>query len=171
MRYLRFVPLLVLLGSASASADDHRVDFAFAGSYASGSHLVGLHASGGVSVLHPLFTAVVDSSRHNGSHDGSAMSRTALLFGGRWTYTRGQNDEHKLLPQFLIGPVSTKIGDIAETHAGFAPGIGYEYIPRRENREAKYATGFYAQVDYVFTTGSEVGFVRMSAGGILRFRK
>jgi hypothetical protein len=99
------------------------------------------------------------------------MSRTALLFGGRWTYPHGESGEHKLLPQFLVGPVTTKIGDISDTNTGFAPGIGYEYIPRRENRQAKQAIGFYAQVDYVFTTGDEAGFVRLSAGGIVRFRK
>jgi hypothetical protein len=100
------------------------------------------------------------------------MSRTALLFGGRWAYLRGDNGEHKLLPQFLIGPVTTKIGDISDTNAGFAPGLGYEYIPVREDQKAKkVAAGWYAQVDYVFTTGDEAGFVRFSAGGIIRLRK
>ena len=45
MRYLRLIPLLVLGFSASAAADDHRMEFAFAGSFASGSSLFGVHAS------------------------------------------------------------------------------------------------------------------------------
>ena len=75
MRYLRLIPLLVLVFGAPASADDHRVNFNGMLSLASGSSLFGAHGSVALRVGPPKFTVVLsDNSYHRGSHDEDTMT-------------------------------------------------------------------------------------------------
>ena len=76
-----------------------------------------------------------------------------------------------MMPQFLLGPVDTNIDGDTDKRVAFAPGFGYKYMPRPRTTGRRKMTGLYAHVDYVFTTGEETGFLRMSAGVMYRIRK
>ena len=170
MRYLGLLPLVVMAFAAPAAADDHRVNFNGMVSLESGSTLFGAHGSIALSVGPPKFTVVLsDNSYHRGSHDDNTMTRVANMWGAQWTQPVGRH-EHKLVPQLLLGFVDTKISGDSNREFAFAPGLGYEYVSAAQAARAKHAVGFNVVVDYVFTTGAETGFFRMSAGVTYRIK-
>ena len=99
MRYLRLLPLLVLLCPAPAAADDHRVDmnvrgeFCAAGAISSADRLA-VGVPGGTSRTRPGGTpsnhsvSSVDVAIESGTDDGGYEKRETYALGGAGTPSR-----------------------------------------------------------------------------------
>jgi hypothetical protein len=178
MRSFRFVPLVVLVFSASVAADDHRVDLNFALTFCAGSTLTGLQISAStpdvvrkIAAAEPKFAFVVDQSNYWGSHgdDDQDMSRNVTMAGGRLSLPLEGQPKWKVLPELLTGWVHTTIGDDSTNALGLAPGIGVERVS--EYGSNGMAFGGRAHAGYVFVTGSGDNFWRASVGLVLRWKK
>jgi hypothetical protein len=180
MRYLRLVPLLVLACSATAAADDHRVDYAAMFTLCSGSTIKGLqfsHASAELTppvlsrLAAPHLIGVIDVGGNfwGSGDDGHETDRALALYGIRGTWALGKDSPLKLIAGAMVGPVYSNTDGTGQLGLGFAPGIGLELVSKYFSNNG--AIGFRAYYEGVAVGGDGDSFWRFSIGGVWRIKK
>jgi hypothetical protein len=180
MRYLRLIPLLVVVFSTSAAADDHRVDYSAMFTLCSGSTIKGVQFSHAGEDLTPSplsrasshLIGVIDvGGNFWGSHgDGHETDRAMALYGIRGTWALGK--EHaplKLIAGAMVGPVYTNVDGTGQLGFGFAPGVGLEVVSKYFSNDG--AIGLRAYLEGVALGGDGDSFWRFSIGGVWRIKK
>lgn len=181
MRHLRWVPLLVLVFSASAGADDHRARVSAAGSAATGSTLGGYHLTGEhekfTALVKPapagprVFNLIVDQSLHWGSHGDQDVKRLAVLTGAEWSLAFKEAPWFKLMPTVLGGYVRKTVDDDDINSAALGFGLGCDLLVKNYDSHSKSAVGIRASIDQIFVKGRGDNFWRASGGIVVRFKK
>ena len=166
--------VLVLLIPASARAHFHKADAYAAVSVASGSTLVGLHATLGVPVPagpetgQPVkadirirnLSVVGDVSVHWGSDD---VTQVNFLGGLRHTFSSSTDQRSLPFVHVLLGGVRTSRAGASDTDPAVAFGAGFEHMLG----DVDSGWGFRAQLDYIVRPGDVAP--RFSAGVVKRF--
>ena len=180
MRHLRLVPLLVLVFSATAAADDHRVDYSAMFTLCSGSTIKGLqfsHASEDLTPAPLLKSAgqhlkgVIDVGGNfwGTGDDGHETDRATALYGIRGTWALGANSPVKLIAGAMVGPVYSNTDGTGQLGFGFAPGVGLEVVTKYFSNNG--AIGVRTYIEGVAVGGDGDSFWRFSIGGVWRIKK
>jgi hypothetical protein len=177
--------LVVLLAApAAARADDHRMDFAFAPSFKSGSNLFGFHGAITLTALSPtvaplpqdiaqktigrrnLSLVPLDLSMHFGDDDQDNDERHITFLGGvRYTFTWREHQGGMPYMQILAGGIHTKINDVGDFEPALAIGAGWDTIfGRGPTSEGRW--GVRLQGDYI-VQGGQIS-PRLSGGVVWR---
>jgi hypothetical protein len=180
MRSLRLAPLLVLLFSATAAADDHRVDYSAMFTLCSGSTIKGLqfsHASDDLTPA-PLSRAAVPHLKGvldvggnfwGSADDGHEIDRATALYGIRGTWALAAGSPVKLIAGAAVGPVYTNASGTGQLGFGFAPGVGLEVVTKYFSNGG--AIGLRSYFEGVAVGGDGDSFWRFSIGGVWRKKK
>jgi hypothetical protein len=179
MRYLRLLPLLVMLFPAPAAADDHRVDYSAMFTLCSGSKIKGVQFSHAGEDLTPSplsrvasnLIGVIDvGGNFWGSHDGHETDRALALYGIRGTWALGKKHAPlKLIAGAMVGPVYSNVDGTGQLGFGFAPGVGLEVVSKYFSNDG--AVGLRAYIEEVAVAGDGDSFWRFSIGGVWRLKK
>jgi hypothetical protein len=180
MRHLRLVPLLVLLFSVTAAADDHRVDYSAMFTLCSGSTIKGLqfsHASvdltpaplSRVAAGHLLGVIDVGGSFWGSGDDGHETDRATAFYGIRGTWALAANSPLKVIAGAAIGPVYSNASGTGQLGFGFAPGVGLEIVTKYSG--TGHAFGLRSYIEGVAVGGDGDSFWRFSIGGVWRKKK
>ena len=175
MRYLRLVPLLVLVFSASAAASDHRVDMNGGVTFRRGSYLLGGRLAVGVPVPPTIKDArghdqkplslVFDVAIESGTDDSGYQKRETYALGAR--YTLPQSGAHHKVHVQGLGVLKDRVKGTEDDGGPAVLGIGWEFVPEPGNGSS-HGLGLGAQLDAV--VGKETH-VRLTLGLVFRFNK
>jgi hypothetical protein len=181
MRYLRLLPLVVMVSAAPAAADDHRVDYSAMFTLCSGSTIKGLQFSHASEELTPeplsrvkgaslLGVLDVGGNFWGSGDDGHETDRALALYGIRatWPLLR-EGSPLKLIAGAMVGPVYSNTDGTGRLGLGFAPGVGVEIVTKYFSNNG--AIGFRAYYEGVAVGGDGDSFWRFSIGGVWRKKK
>ena|SRR5215207_7891030 len=174
MRSLRFLPLLVLVFSASAAASDHRVDARGGATFRTGSYLLGGKLAVGVPLPPKIEDArghdqqplslVFDVAIESGTDDSGYQKRETYALGARYTLPHGVR--HKVNLQGLV-VLKDRVKGTADDGGPAVLGIGWEFVPEPGNGSS-HGLGLEAQFEAI--VGKETH-VRLTVGLVFRLKK